>query len=277
MPREPRLPSPGSNISLDIPFHRTLSPRAERVPHLSLDTAVGALTSASFPRRRDGNWVFALSPRADLYPYLRLDTGAPSDARLKPRRGELTQPGHRPGSKGLSRWGSQALKGRDQSADQAWDGCLRGPAMIFRPFRAFCQKGTDSRTQVVGRAVLARPFGAHLPSIALAPPVSSKKCGTRSAPRERAVSLTSTPPRNDSPLPEERMPDGGGRARGVFPFQEAVNLIQHTNSSKAGFGVLSNNTLAACTRSPLFVYLGIAKDAGIAACGSCHERLFAEL
>jgi len=33
-----------------------------------------------------------LSPWADLYPYLRLDTGAPSDARVKPRRGELTQP-----------------------------------------------------------------------------------------------------------------------------------------------------------------------------------------
>jgi hypothetical protein len=37
--------------------------KAERVPHLSLDTAVGPLTSASFPRRKDGKWAFALSPR----------------------------------------------------------------------------------------------------------------------------------------------------------------------------------------------------------------------
>jgi hypothetical protein len=48
---------------------------AERVPHLSLDTAVGPLTSASFPRRKDGKWAFALSPGADHYPYLRLNTG----------------------------------------------------------------------------------------------------------------------------------------------------------------------------------------------------------
>jgi len=35
---------------------------AGRVPHLSLDAAVGPLTSASFPRRKDGKWAFALSP-----------------------------------------------------------------------------------------------------------------------------------------------------------------------------------------------------------------------
>jgi hypothetical protein len=34
---------------------------AERVPHLSLDTAGGPLTSASFPRRKGRNWVFSLS------------------------------------------------------------------------------------------------------------------------------------------------------------------------------------------------------------------------
>ena len=31
--------------------------------YLGLDTAVSPLTSAPFPRRKDGNWVFALSPR----------------------------------------------------------------------------------------------------------------------------------------------------------------------------------------------------------------------
>jgi protein-S-isoprenylcysteine O-methyltransferase Ste14 len=30
MPREPRLPSPGRNFPLDIPFHRTLSPKGAR-------------------------------------------------------------------------------------------------------------------------------------------------------------------------------------------------------------------------------------------------------
>jgi len=45
--------------------HKTREPRAgsERVPHLSLDTAVQPLTSAPFPRRADGNWPFALPPR----------------------------------------------------------------------------------------------------------------------------------------------------------------------------------------------------------------------
>ena len=33
-------------------------------------------------------------------------------------------------------------------------------------------------------------------------------------PGERAVFVTSTRPTNDSPLPGERVPDGGGRVRG---------------------------------------------------------------
>jgi hypothetical protein len=55
---------------------------AERVPHLSLDTAVGPLTSAPFPRRKDGNWVLALSPRGEGGPRSRHAGRGPGEGSL---------------------------------------------------------------------------------------------------------------------------------------------------------------------------------------------------